>query len=163
MHSTIISPGSRVSDFVGNLRAQKLNKAHTKWAKITGVYYFPVIWYCLHVHQQEWFKIRLIVYPLFIVPNHNLRQLTFSSPPSPLAEYDIPSAWAGLQFCTNASPPISKNDALSRFQPLPFHRRNCFPQPTASDEDLVPLCKIMTATGGRLRFHGRSSAFDADR
>ena len=28
VHSTIIFPGSRVSDFARNLRAQKLNKAH---------------------------------------------------------------------------------------------------------------------------------------
>ena len=36
VHSTIISLGSWVSDFAGNLRAQKVNKAPTKRAKITG-------------------------------------------------------------------------------------------------------------------------------
>ena len=40
MCSTIISPVSRVSDFTGKLRAQKLNKAQTKRANITGVQYF---------------------------------------------------------------------------------------------------------------------------
>ena len=40
MRSTIIYPDSRVSDFSGNSRAQKLNKAQTKRANITGVQYF---------------------------------------------------------------------------------------------------------------------------
>ena len=39
VHSTIIFPGSRVSNFAGNLRAQKLNKAQTKRENITGVQY----------------------------------------------------------------------------------------------------------------------------
>ena len=36
VHPTIIFLGSLVSDFVGNLCAQKLNKAHTMRAKISG-------------------------------------------------------------------------------------------------------------------------------
>ena len=36
MHSTIILLGSMVSDFLGNARAQKLNKAQTKLANIIG-------------------------------------------------------------------------------------------------------------------------------
>ena len=36
VHSTIIFPGSRVSDFSGNLRAQKLNKSQTKRSNRTG-------------------------------------------------------------------------------------------------------------------------------
>ena len=39
MHYTIILPGSRFSDFSGNLRSQKLNKVQTKRATITCVYY----------------------------------------------------------------------------------------------------------------------------
>ena len=39
MHSTIISVGSPVSNFAGNLRAQKLKKAQTKKANTTGVHY----------------------------------------------------------------------------------------------------------------------------
>ena len=42
LHSTIIFPGSRISDFSGNSRAQKLNKAQTKRANITGVQFFAV-------------------------------------------------------------------------------------------------------------------------
>ena len=37
-------PGSRVSYFIVNLRAQKLNKAHTKRVNITGVQYLCGIW-----------------------------------------------------------------------------------------------------------------------
>ena len=37
VHSTVIFVGSLVSDFVGNSRAQKINKAQRKRANITGV------------------------------------------------------------------------------------------------------------------------------
>ena len=53
VRSTINLPGSRVSDFPGNLRARKINKAQTKRVNITGVQYFRGIWYCLRAHQQE--------------------------------------------------------------------------------------------------------------
>ena len=43
--STIIFPGSRVSDFAGNLHAQKLNKSQTNQADVTGVQYFFGICY----------------------------------------------------------------------------------------------------------------------
>ena len=36
VHSTIIFPGSRVSDFARNLRAQKLNKAHRQSERTYG-------------------------------------------------------------------------------------------------------------------------------
>ena len=41
---TINFPGSRVSDFSGNLRTRKLNKAHKMWANIPGIQYFCGIW-----------------------------------------------------------------------------------------------------------------------
>ena len=40
VRSTIISPGSWVSDFSGNSHAPKLNKAQTKRANITGEQHF---------------------------------------------------------------------------------------------------------------------------
>ena len=46
-------PGSRVSDFAGNLYAQKRDKALTKPLNITGVQYFCGLLYCLRAHQQE--------------------------------------------------------------------------------------------------------------
>ena len=39
VHFTIIFPGSQVSDFTGNLRAQNLNKAQTKQANINSAKY----------------------------------------------------------------------------------------------------------------------------
>ena len=39
VHSMIISPVSRVLDFAGNLRAQKLNKSQINQEDITGVQY----------------------------------------------------------------------------------------------------------------------------
>ena len=63
------------SDFAGNLRAQKPNKAQTKRTNITGVQYFPGLWYCLRTHQREWCQLCFIIYPLFMTRTHNLRQL----------------------------------------------------------------------------------------
>ena len=40
VHSTIILSGDQVSDFAGNLRAQKLNKAQKKRANTTSIKYF---------------------------------------------------------------------------------------------------------------------------
>ena len=53
VRSAINFPGSRVSDFSGNSRAQKINKAQTKRVNITGVHYFYGLWYCLRAQQQE--------------------------------------------------------------------------------------------------------------
>ena len=86
VHSTITFPGSRVSDFAGNSRARKLNKAQTKRVNITCVQYFHGLCYCLRTHQQEWCQLRLIIYPLFITFPHYLRQLPFSPPPPPRIE-----------------------------------------------------------------------------
>ena len=70
-------------DFAGNLRAQKPNKAQRKRENITGVQYFPGFWSCLRAHEQEWCQLHLIVYSLFILLPHYLRQLPFSPPPPP--------------------------------------------------------------------------------
>ena len=40
VHSMIISLGSRVYDFTGNLHTQKLNKEQTKLVNTTGIQYF---------------------------------------------------------------------------------------------------------------------------
>ena len=47
VNSTINLSGSQVSDYSGNSRAQKFNKAQTKRVNITGVQSFRRIWYCL--------------------------------------------------------------------------------------------------------------------
>ena len=36
-----------------------------------------------HIHQQKWCQICFIIYPLFVLLPHNLRQLTFLTPPLP--------------------------------------------------------------------------------
>ena len=81
--STINITGSRFLYLAGNSRAQKLNKAQTKRLNIKGVYYFCRLWYCLRTHQQEWYKLHIIIYPLFITLPKNLRQLPFSPLPLP--------------------------------------------------------------------------------
>ena len=52
MRSTIIFPGSRISDFAGNSRVQKLNKPQTKQANITVVQYFCRLWYFVHINRS---------------------------------------------------------------------------------------------------------------
>ena len=67
-------PGSRVSDFARILHAQKLNKAHTKQAKINErkVFSWALI---LRVHQPEWCQLFLIIYSLFVLLHHKMDQL----------------------------------------------------------------------------------------
>ena len=86
VYSTTNFPGSWVSDFSGKPHAWKFNKAQTNLANITGVQYFCGIFSCLSTHQQEWCQLHLIIYPLFIILPHNMRQLTFLRPPLPLIE-----------------------------------------------------------------------------
>ena len=71
------------SDFVGSSRVQKPNKSQKERAHITGIQYFPVIWSCLHAHQQDLCQLLPIVYPPFITLSHNLCQLPFLPPPPP--------------------------------------------------------------------------------
>ena len=52
MCSTIISPGSRVSYFAGNLHARKLNKAQTKESNITGLQYFRGLWFFTRMNRS---------------------------------------------------------------------------------------------------------------
>ena len=52
VHPTIISLGSWVSDFAGNLWAQKFNKAETKRANKTGVQYFCGLWYFTRINRS---------------------------------------------------------------------------------------------------------------
>ena len=61
-------------------------------------------------------------------------------------------------YPTTTAPPTTDN--LSDRPPC-FHIRNLCPRPAVSDKDLVPPVKILTATGGHLLFHGRSSAVDS--
>ena len=81
------------SDFAGNSRTRKPKKLQTKRANITGVQYFCGIWSRLRAHEQERCQLRLIVYPLFILFLHNLRQLPFLPPPPP--EYATPTSTGG--------------------------------------------------------------------
>ena len=69
----IISPGSWFSDLAGNLRAQKLNKAQIKRAKITGIQYFCGIWSFTCINRSG---INLFSFINYHLP-HNLRQLPF--------------------------------------------------------------------------------------
>ena len=48
------------SDFAGNSRAQKLNKAQAKQGNITGVQCFHGICSCLRAHQREWCQLCLL-------------------------------------------------------------------------------------------------------
>ena len=52
VHSMTILPGSRVSDFAGNSRAQKLDKSHKMQANITGVQYFRGLWYFACINRS---------------------------------------------------------------------------------------------------------------
>ena len=136
-------------DFAGNSRAQRLNKAKTKRVNITGVQYFTGLWYCLRAHQQGWCQLCLIIYPIFVTLPKNLHQLPFSSPP--------PNLQHGQS--NDKDPPVASN--LSA-RPLHFRRYNRCLRPNTSNENLVTLGKILTATGGRTLFCGRSSEVDAD-
>ena len=71
VHSKIIFPFSRVSDFAWNLRAQKLNKSQTKQGNITGAHY-------LCAHHQVVSTSSFIPYPLLIlIPHSSLFVPTF--------------------------------------------------------------------------------------
>ena len=72
--STIIFTGFRVSDFAGNLCAQKLNKAYKKRSNITGVKYFCGLWCFVQISRSA---INLFSFIIYSLP-HNLRQLSFS-------------------------------------------------------------------------------------
>ena len=105
--SKINFPGSRVSYFLGNLRAGKLIKAQTKGANITRIQYFRGIWSFLRAHQQERCQLCLFVYPISITLPHNFLRIPFSPSPLSPTEYNAPLAWEGQQFFTTASPPDS--------------------------------------------------------
>ena len=59
--------------FCRKLCAQKSNEVHTKQAKIMGVHYF-------HVYQQMMLTSYFILYPIFILLSHCLRQFPFMCP-----------------------------------------------------------------------------------
>ena len=100
VHSTIIFPGSWVSDFAGNLHAWKLNKAQTKPANITGVQYFS-----LYQHGVVSSTSSFIIYHLssLYLPHNFVSNFPFLPPPPPKTEHDAPSARTGIQFCTIVS------------------------------------------------------------
>ena len=83
VNSKIISPGYQLSDFAGNLRARKLNKAQTKQANITGVHYFSV-------YQQGVVSSTssFIIYHIssFYFPHNFVPNFPFSPPPPPPTE-----------------------------------------------------------------------------
>ena len=68
------------SDFAGKSRTQKPSKAQTKQANITSVQY-------LRAYQQVVSTLSFIIYLIFILLSHYLRQLHFFPPPLPLIEY----------------------------------------------------------------------------
>ena len=101
VHSTIISPGSRVSDFAGNLCAQKLNKEQTNRANITGVKYVSAYQQGLVLSTFSFISYHL---SSLYVPHNFSPNFPFSPPPPPPTEHNAPSARAGLKFCTTVSP-----------------------------------------------------------
>ena len=84
MHSTIIFPDSQVSDFTGNLRALKVNKAQTKRENITDVQYF-----CTYQHGVVSSTSYFIIYPLssFYLTNNFVPNFPFSHLPPPPTEH----------------------------------------------------------------------------
>ena len=169
VHSTAIFAGSRVSDFAGNSRAQNIIKAKTKRANIMGVQYFSA-------YQQGVVSSTLyfIIYHLssFYPPHNFVPNFPFFPPPPQLT--DTTSPWIGqsydfMQPCLQpttkkANSTIITSPAAAKLsaQLTRFHRCNHCLQPATSYRDLVPLGDILNAAGGRLLFHGHSSAVDAD-
>ena len=83
VRSTMIYPGSLGFQILQETCAYENFKAQKKRLNITDVQYFHRLWSCLRTHKQVWGQLCLIVYLLFILLLHNLRQLPFS-PPLPL-------------------------------------------------------------------------------
>ena len=100
VHSTIIFPGSRVSDFTGNSHAWKLNKEQTKRANRMGVKYF-------RVYQQGVVSSTssFIIYHLssLYLPHNFTSNFPYSPPPPQKTEHNTPLAPSGLWFCTTVS------------------------------------------------------------
>ena len=93
VHSTIISPGSLVSDFTENLCAQKLNKAQTNRAKIMGVQDFSA--YQKGVVSSTSYFIIYNIYSLYLTQNF-APNFPFPPPPPPPTEHDAPLARADI-------------------------------------------------------------------
>ena len=55
-------------------RAHKNLKAHINKVGVTGIQYFPDVWYFLRMHQKEWYQLCIVVYYIFVLPPHHLRQ-----------------------------------------------------------------------------------------
>ena len=141
------------------MHAQKLSKTQTKQANIMGVQYFPGLWYCLQVHQQEWCKLCLIIYSLFISLPHKLHQLLlFSSStesvhrPQHRRSYGdlwphIPPTPDEANLTTMNPPPDSANPST---RPPRCHRCNRCPKPSGSDEDFFNPWLLQFVTDRRL-------------
>ena len=101
VHYKIIFPGSWVSDFTGNLRAQKINKTQTNWANVTCVQYFSAYQQGVVSSNSSFiiYHLSSLYRPHNFVPKFNF------SPPPPSTEHNAPLARVGLQFCTTTSPP----------------------------------------------------------
>ena len=85
------------SDFAGNLRTRKMNKAQIKRANVTGVSYFCA-------YKQVVSTSYFIPYPLLILLPHYLHQLPFSPPPPPPTEFATPLTRVGIRKIKIASP-----------------------------------------------------------
>ena len=66
-----------------------------KVIKHNGHKFFCVIMNCLSAHYQEWYQLRLIIYPLLNPLPYNLRQLSCSPLPLPPTEYASPFGLVG--------------------------------------------------------------------
>ena len=103
-------------DFVGNSRTPNPNKSQTKWANITVVQSF-----CAYKQAVSTFS--FILYYLFILLPHYLRQLPFSPPPLPPPEYASPPYRSLIRNIKTLLPPTS-DKALATAEPL--HQPPCF-------------------------------------
>ena len=146
VHSTMISPGSWVLYFAGDLCAQKLNKAQTKQVDTTGLNCFTGFWYWLCVHQQKLCQLCLVVYDLFITLPHSFCQILFSPILPP--EY----ATALVRVGTYISPNLRHRQPCIQYvklRPLPLSAA------PLQETDMEPFFGVdchHSAGGGKLSF-----------
>ena len=88
VYSTIISPGSQVSDFAGNLRARKLNKGTDKtnehnWRTV----FFQDLVLRMRASTEVVSTSSHNLSSIFITLPHNFLHIPFLPPPPPLPDY----------------------------------------------------------------------------
>ena len=69
--------------------------------------------------MNRWRQLRLIIYPLFVLLPHKLRQLPFFPPSLPPPDYSAPPVWAFIKKCTTDFPPNAEDIDLTT-SPMPL-------------------------------------------